>query len=85
MFEDRPLELLKWLTRLEAELVEECPASILILLERFRLAARPVEGDHQLCSEPLTKGMALHERSQLGHRVPRRGRGRALRRCAPRA
>ena len=53
LVEDRPLELLQIRARLEAELSVELAARLAVCLERLGLAARPVEGEHQLRAQPL--------------------------------
>src|SRR5207248_11173614 len=57
-----PLELL---ARLEPELVREQAAGRAVDLERLRLAARPVEGEHEPAAQPLLERMLGDERLEL--------------------
>lgn len=69
MSEDRPLQTLQSLPRLEAELLgEEAPAR-LVDLERLRLASRAVEGEHQLAAQAFSERMLVHEHFQLANEV----------------
>ena len=69
MQEDRLLEALKSLARVEAELVAQCRARFLHHGERVRLATRPVQGEHQQLSQPLAQRVVPDERLQLGDRL----------------
>ena len=51
--------------RLDAELVDEATARIGERLERVRLAAGPVEREHERCSEPLAQRMRGDEGLEL--------------------
>ena len=62
---DRALELLQRWGRLEAELVDEPRACTSIHAECVRLAAAPVQGEHQLPRGRLAKRMLYRERLQL--------------------
>ena len=55
--EDRGLEVLEVSPRLEAELLAEAVASLPVDLERFRLPAGAVEGEHQPAAQPLPRRM----------------------------
>ena len=64
--EDRELELAQAWPRLDPELVDEpCPRG-LEGGERLRLAARPVEREHQLAAQPLAQRVLRDERLELG-------------------
>ncbi len=65
LVQDLPLELAYGRSRLDAEpLVETAPESA-VALEGLCLPPRPVQGHHQLTTQPLAKRMLLHERFQL--------------------
>jgi hypothetical protein len=70
--QDHPFELLEAAARVEAELGVECAPRRAIRLERVRLAARAVEGEHQLLAQSLAQRVGTDERLQLGdeRRVP---------------
>ena len=53
MLEDRLLEPLQLLARLEAELLGEQVPTLLVRRERLRLPTRPIEADHELGSQTL--------------------------------
>ena len=53
LLEDRPLEAAQLLARLQPELVDEQAAPLLVGGERVGLAARAVEGEHQLAAQAL--------------------------------
>jgi hypothetical protein len=63
--QDRPFELLKIATGLDAEILDQPTPSDAIVLKRVRLATRAVERDHQLRDEALAHGMFVNERLQL--------------------
>src|ERR671910_41359 len=63
--EYRPLELSETFSRLDAQLLHQCPASILVGLQRVSLAVRAVEGEHQLRPEPLSVRMVADQRLEL--------------------
>ena len=69
MLEDRQLELLQPVSRIEPELVGEEPPAPLVLVEGLRLAAAPVEGQHQLAAETLPQRMLPHEPFELRHEL----------------
>ena len=61
-------ELLQLLARIDAELVDEDPACVLVGGEGFRLAARPVEREHELYADARDSD-ALPERLELNDDV----------------
>jgi hypothetical protein len=63
--QDAALELLELLARLDAQLVDERPARILVRLEGLGLAPRAVEREHQLGAQPLSKRMVADQRFEL--------------------
>ena len=63
--EDRLLEGLELAARLEPELVGERTTRVLVARERIRLAARAVEGEHELGAQPLARGMLSDEGLEL--------------------
>ena len=67
--EDRRLELLQRLARLEAQLVGELAPGLAVRLERLGLALAAVEREHQLVPEPLPQRMRGHERLELRHQL----------------
>ena len=66
MVENRLLEPLERLRRLEAELAEQALPQGRIGGERVRLATAAVERQHQLLVQALAQGLAPHELLQLG-------------------
>jgi hypothetical protein len=63
--EDRLLQLLQCARRLDAQLPEERLPRVAIRGQRLRLAARPVEREHELPAEALPHRMARHEGFEL--------------------
>ncbi len=63
--QDGLMEFTQLAARLDAELLHEQPARRLVRGERVGLAARAVEGDHQLAPESLAKRMRRRERLEL--------------------
>lgn len=59
------MELAYLSARLDPKLVDERPARRLVGIQRLRLPAAPVEGEHQLPAQALTQRMLRHERLQL--------------------
>ena len=53
MTENRLLELLKLVTRLDPELIDEQTSTFPIQVERFRLPTGPVEREHELRPRPF--------------------------------
>src|SRR5439155_5442065 len=67
--EDRPLEVLQGATGLDAEIGEHRAPRGPIRVERLRLPAGAIEGDHQLPAQSLPQRMSRHERLQLGGEI----------------
>lgn len=67
--EDPPLEVLQRRARLEAELVDQRLACLLVRLERVHLPSRPVESEHEQAARTLAERMPAHELLQLGHEL----------------
>ncbi len=65
LVEDLTLEPPQVLARLEAELLRERAASLLVGLQRLRLPTRAVEGEHQLPPGPFAQRMLDDERLEL--------------------
>ena len=63
------LEALKLRARVETELVREERPHVAVGLERLRLAAAPIESDHQLGPCPLAQRMLAHELLELGDQL----------------
>ena len=55
--------------RLDSQLVDERPAGVLVDVERVGLASGPVQREHELPSEALSKRLAPNERLELGHEL----------------
>ena len=72
MVEDGLLEALELIVRLEPELLVQQPPARAIDLERVRLAAAAIEGQHQLAAEALALPVLAHEPLELRNqlRVP---------------
>ena len=67
--QDLGLELPELRAGLDAELLDEAPARVLVDLERFGLAAGAVEGEHQQPAKRLAKRMLADERFELADDV----------------
>ena len=65
LVENRPLEALQLRARVDAELLDQDPAPLLIGLERLGLASRAVERDHQLPARPLAQRILGDKRLEL--------------------
>ena len=80
--EDHVLELAQLRPRLEPELAHHAVAAGAHRLERFCLASRPVQGDHQVGAQPLPQWMLADEALQLSDEVgippPRQVGGQAF-------
>jgi hypothetical protein len=63
--ENRLLECLQRLARLDAEVVDERPSGLAVGLERVRLPVGSVERQHLLCAEALPQRVLGHEDAQL--------------------
>ena len=72
VLEDALLKLLQRRTGFDAQLVAETAAGVLIGVERLRLPALPVQGQHQMGSQPLAKRLFADELLQFGHESGRR-------------
>ena len=66
------MKLLQAGARIDPELVDEHTPPRLVGLQRFRLAARAVEREHQLAAQPLAEGISRQERFQLGDEIGQR-------------
>ena len=67
--EDRLLELAQRHARLEAEIVQERPACVLVGLEGVGLAAGAIERQHELPAQPLVERVVVDERLELADHV----------------
>src|SRR4051794_12666470 len=67
--EDRLLELAQRASGLDPELLDECSSRLLVGLERLRLAARPVQRNHQLATQALPQRMLPGKRLQLPNEI----------------
>jgi len=65
LVEHRPLELLERGARLDPELVDEPLPRSAVRLERFGLASRAVEREHELAAQTLAQRMLGNERLEL--------------------
>ena len=63
--EDRGVHAAQERTRLQAQLLDEELAALAVRLERLRLAAGAVEGEHELGAQPLAERMRADERLEL--------------------
>ena len=63
------LEALQLGPRLDPELLDERPPGVLIHGERFGLASRAIQREHELPAEALTEGMGADERLELADEV----------------
>ena len=67
--EDRGVHSAQERARLEPELLDEELAAFAVDLERLRLPARAVEGEHQLRPQPLAQRIGADEPLELGDEV----------------
>ena len=67
--QDLRLEPLELRAGLDAELLDEPCARVLIRVERLRLPARAVERQHELAAERLAERVLANERLELAHDV----------------
>ena len=67
--EDRLLEPLQCLARLDAEVVDERAARLGVGVERLRLPVGAVEGEHLLRAEPFPQRVLAHEQVQLAENL----------------
>ena len=65
LLEDRLVQLAKRTTGLDSELLHQAGASGLIRLERVSLAARAVQGQHELAAQSLAQRVLAGEALQL--------------------
>ncbi len=63
--QDGRLKVAQLPRRLDAEAADQRLAGRAVGLERVRLAAGAVEGEHELAAEPLTERVLPHERLEL--------------------
>ena len=75
MLEDPPLQSAEVVGRLQPEVVRQQATDLGVLRERIRLPSRAVEGEHQLCPEPLVEGMVGDRALELGDEVRVPGQG----------
>ena len=66
LIEDRLFQFLELRARVEAELVGQIPAGILVGLEGLGLAAVGIQRQHQQPPQPLPAGLVGHEATELG-------------------
>ncbi len=69
MVEDLFFELVQRGSGIDAELLYEQPAPVLIDMEGFGLAAAAVEGEHQLPAQALSEWVLRDERFQLTDQI----------------
>ena len=69
MSEDRLFQAPQRLARLEPQLLDERPSSVLVDVERLRLTAATVEGEHELPAETLLQWVLSDERLELPDEV----------------
>ncbi len=67
--EDRVLQLVKRPSRFDPELREQRAPCRAIGVERFCLAPRAVEREHQLCAQTLAQRLSRDECFELGHQL----------------
>ena len=67
--EECDLELLQPRARVKPELLRQRLPEVLVDLQRFRLAVRAVQREHELRPHPLPKRVSLHQRGQLANNV----------------
>jgi hypothetical protein len=65
LIEDRALQALELGPRDDPEFLGQRAMGVLVGLECLGLAARPVEGEHELAAQPLPPRVLAHERLQL--------------------
>jgi hypothetical protein len=69
VLEHRLLQLLQLRSRLDAQLVHERPAGVLVDVQRVGLAARAVEREHELAAQALAQRIPGDERLELADEV----------------
>ena len=63
--QDRPLQLLQLRARLGPELLDECPASRGVRVQRVGLPTRPVQREHEVPAQPLAERVLGDQRLEL--------------------
>ena len=69
--EHRALEILERSARLDPQLLDKGHARVAVDVQRFGLAPRAVEREHQLATQPLAERMARAQRLELCHELRR--------------
>ena len=69
LLEDRPLEPLELLARLQSQLLRELAAGLAVGVERLGLPAGAVEREHQLAAQALPQRMLGDERLELADQL----------------
>ena len=69
MGEDRLLQAPQRLARLDPQLLDERPSSVLVDVERLRLTAATVEGEHELPAQTLLQWVLSDKRLELPDEV----------------
>ena len=64
-----PLEFAEPLAGLDPQLLDQCPAGVLVGLEGVGLAVRAVEREHQLRPQALSVGVLADQRLELPHHL----------------
>ena len=67
--QDLRLEALQLRAGLDAELLDEARAGVLVDVERFRLPAGAVQREHELAAERLTERVRSHQGLELSDHV----------------
>src|SRR6202042_407010 len=67
--QERDLELLQPWARVKPELLRQRAPELLVDLQRFCLAVRAVQREHELPPDPLPERVLLHQRGQLANNV----------------
>jgi hypothetical protein len=62
---DRLLELAQLPSRLDPELLDQCPPRRAVDVERLRLTTRAIQGEHELAARPLAQRMVGHQALEL--------------------
>ena len=67
--QNRPFQLTQPLARLDPQLLDQCPAPVLVGLQRVGLPVAAVQGEHQLCPKALAVGVLGDQRLELADHV----------------
>src|SRR5262249_41610971 len=67
--QDRAFERLQGSTGIQPELAVQELSRLAVDLERVRLPACAIEGEHQLTAQPLSQGMSGDKRLELAHQL----------------